>query len=127
MDTGFRKSRCQNDALGSAFRRVNVGNDRTGLHTFAASPCEDGSTASSDPVRKGPTTVALDTQAGANAEIRSTRLLFLIVGFGVAAWAPLVPFVAARAGLVAATPGGLLLCLGIGSLAAMRPRLRHRP
>ncbi|WP_210246124.1 hypothetical protein [Methylobacterium sp. WL69] len=72
-------------------------------------------------------TVALDTQAGANAEIRSTRLLFLIVGFGVAAWAPLVPFVAARAGLDAATPGGLLLCLGIGSLAAMRPRLRHRP
>ncbi|SFH07210.1 MFS transporter [Methylobacterium gossipiicola] len=52
-------------------------------------------------------------------EIRSTRLLFLIVGFGVAAWAPLVPFVAARAGLDAANLGGLLLCLGIGSLAAM--------
>ncbi|MCJ2080918.1 MFS transporter [Methylobacterium sp. J-090] len=65
------------------------------------------------------TIVALDTQAGVNAEIRSTRLLFLIVGFGVAAWAPLVPFVAARAGLDAAALGGLLLCLGIGSLVAM--------
>jgi len=54
-----------------------------------------------------------------NVEIRATRLLFLIVGFGVAAWAPLVPFVAARAGLAAAPLGALLLCLGIGSLAAM--------
>ncbi|MCJ2036526.1 MFS transporter [Methylobacterium sp. J-068] len=52
-------------------------------------------------------------------EIRSTRLLFLIVGFGVAAWAPLVPFVKARAGLDDATLGLLLLCLGIGSLLTM--------
>ena len=53
------------------------------------------------------------------AEIRSTRLLFLIVGFGVAAWAPLVPFVKARAQLDDAALGLLLLCLGIGSLVTM--------
>ena len=53
------------------------------------------------------------------SEIRSTRLIFLIVGFGVAAWAPLVPFVKARAGLDDATLGLLLLCLGIGSLVTM--------
>ncbi|MCJ2045552.1 MFS transporter [Methylobacterium sp. J-078] len=52
-------------------------------------------------------------------EIRATRLLFLIVGFGVAAWAPLLPLVKARAGLDDATLGLLLLCLGIGSLATM--------
>ncbi|MCK2054687.1 MFS transporter [Methylobacterium sp. 37f] len=52
-------------------------------------------------------------------EIRATRLLFLIVGFGVAAWAPLVPLVKAGAGLDDATLGMLLLCLGIGSLATM--------
>jgi predicted MFS family arabinose efflux permease len=52
-------------------------------------------------------------------EIRATRLLFLIVGFGVAAWAPLVPLVKGRAGLDDGTLGLLLLCLGIGSLATM--------
>ncbi len=52
-------------------------------------------------------------------EIRATRLLFLIVGFGMAAWAPLVPLVKARANLDDGTLGLLLLCLGIGSLATM--------
>ena len=32
-------------------------------------------------------------------EQRSTRLAFFIAGFGVAAWAPLVPYAKARAGL----------------------------
>lgn len=49
----------------------------------------------------------------------STRLLFLIVGLGTAAWAPLVPHVKAQAGLGEAQLGLLLLCLGIGSIAAM--------
>ncbi|MBX9931637.1 MAG: MFS transporter [Methylobacterium sp.] len=66
---------------------------------------------------------ALSTLAAApaigRAEILSTRLLFLIVGFGVAAWAPLVPFVKARAGLDDGGLGLLLLCLGVGSIAAM--------
>ncbi|MET3694823.1 MFS transporter [Methylobacterium goesingense] len=57
--------------------------------------------------------------ATGTTEIRATRLLFLIVGFGVAAWAPLVPLVKVRAGLDDGTLGLLLLCLGIGSLAAM--------
>jgi len=61
----------------------------------------------------------LDTPAARAPEVRSTRLLFLIVGFGVAAWAPLVPFVKARAGLDDGTLGLLLLCLGIGSLVTM--------
>lgn len=67
-------------------------------------------------------TVASDpgrAPASDRAGIRSTRLLFLIVGFGVAAWAPLVPFVKARAGLDDAALGLLLLCLGIGSLVTM--------
>lgn len=49
----------------------------------------------------------------------STRLLFLIVGLGTAAWAPLVPHVKTQAGLSEAQLGLLLLCLGIGSIAAM--------
>lgn len=74
----------------------------------SGSPTSD--TVASDP-RRAP--------ASGHAAIRATRLLFLIVGFGVAAWAPLVPFVKARAGLDDAALGLLLLCLGIGSLVTM--------
>lgn len=49
----------------------------------------------------------------------ATRLSFLVAGFGVACWAPLVPFAKHRLALDDATLGLLLLCLGIGSLAAM--------
>src|ERR1019366_1163461 len=49
----------------------------------------------------------------------STRLVFLIVGFGTAAWAPLVPFVKARAGIDEGVLGLLLLCLGGGSIVTM--------
>lgn len=48
-----------------------------------------------------------------------TRLVFLIAGLGMSAWAPLVPFASERLHLSGASLGGLLLCLGIGSLAAM--------
>ncbi|WP_019904315.1 MFS transporter [Methylobacterium sp. 77] len=65
------------------------------------------------------TTAFTETPAPARSERRSTRLLFLIVGFGIAAWAPLVPFVKARAGLDDGSLGLLLLCLGIGSLLGM--------
>ncbi|MGU3361854.1 MFS transporter [Methylobacterium sp. M6A4_1b] len=58
-------------------------------------------------------------RAAGPVEARATRLLFLVVGFGVAAWAPLVPLVKARAGLDDGTLGLLLLCLGVGSLATM--------
>jgi predicted MFS family arabinose efflux permease len=51
----------------------------------------------------------------------STRAGFFIAGFALAAWAPLVPFAKARAGLDDAGLGLVLLCLGIGSIAAMLP------
>ena len=52
-------------------------------------------------------------------EQMSTRIAFFIAGFGVAAWAPLVPYAKARAGLDEGTLGLLLLCLGVGSIIAM--------
>lgn len=52
-------------------------------------------------------------------EQTSTRIAFFIAGFGIAAWAPLVPYAKARAGLDDATLGLLLLSLGIGSILAM--------
>ena len=52
-------------------------------------------------------------------EQMSTRIAFFIAGFGLAAWAPLVPYAKARAGLDDATLGLLLLCLGAGSILAM--------
>lgn len=70
-----------------------------------------------------PPLAATDPPAGGHpaspAAALSTRLLFLIVGIGTAAWAPLVPFVKARAGLDDAGLGLLLLCFGIGSIATM--------
>ena len=49
----------------------------------------------------------------------STRLAFLAAGIAMSAWAALVPFAKARLQLEEAQLGLLLLCLGIGSLAAM--------
>ncbi len=52
-------------------------------------------------------------------EQMSTRIAFFIAGLGIAAWAPLVPYAKARAGLGEGTLGLLLLCLGVGSILAM--------
>lgn len=52
-------------------------------------------------------------------EQMSTRIAFFIAGFGIAAWAPLVPYAKARAQLNEGTLGLLLLCLGVGSMIAM--------
>lgn len=49
----------------------------------------------------------------------ATRLAFLAAGFGLACWAPLVPFAKQRLGVDDGVLGGLLLCLGLGSVAAM--------
>jgi MFS family permease len=49
----------------------------------------------------------------------STRVVFFIAGFALAAWAPLVPYARARIGLDDGTLGLLLLCLGVGSIIAM--------
>ena len=50
----------------------------------------------------------------------ATRLAFLVAGFGIACWAPLVPFAKQRLAVGDATLGLLLLCIGIGSLVAMQ-------
>jgi hypothetical protein len=49
----------------------------------------------------------------------ATRLAFLVAGFGVACWAPLVPFAKQRLGVDDGVLGLLLLCLGLGSVIAM--------
>ena len=53
------------------------------------------------------------------ATLLATRLVFLVAGFGLACWAPLVPFARARLHVDEGALGALLLCLGAGSLAAM--------
>jgi predicted MFS family arabinose efflux permease len=49
----------------------------------------------------------------------ATRLSFLVAGFGVASWAPLVPFAKERLHADDGTVGLMLLCLGVGSVALM--------
>lgn len=49
----------------------------------------------------------------------ATRLTFLAAGFGMASWAPLVPFAKVRLGVDDSTLGLLLLCAGLGSVAIM--------
>ena len=49
----------------------------------------------------------------------ATRIAFLVAGFGLAAWAPLIPFAKLRIGADDGVMGLLLLCLGAGSVAAM--------
>jgi predicted MFS family arabinose efflux permease len=60
--------------------------------------------------------VSLDRPASRLA----TRLAFLVAGFGVACWAPLVPFAKQRLAVDDATLGLLLFCIGIGSVVAMQ-------
>jgi len=52
-------------------------------------------------------------------EQRSTRAAFFIAGFGMAAWAPLVPYAKQRLAIGEGGLGLLLLCLGAGSIATM--------
>ncbi|WP_172339580.1 MFS transporter [Novosphingobium sp. SG751A] len=49
----------------------------------------------------------------------ATRLSFLVAGFGIACWAPMVPFAKLRLGVDEGGLGALLLCLGAGSVLAM--------
>src|SRR5262245_39526359 len=59
---------------------------------------------------------------------RATSGFFLLSGVAIAAWAPMVPFAKARLDLDEAQLGLLLLCLGVGSVAAMplAGHLSHR-
>ena len=50
----------------------------------------------------------------------ATRLAFLVAGFGLACWAPLVPLAKARLGVDDGALGLLLLCLGGGSVLTMQ-------
>lgn len=49
----------------------------------------------------------------------ATRVAFAVAGLVQSAWAALIPFARAHAGLGDAALGGLLLCLGAGSMTAM--------
>ena len=49
----------------------------------------------------------------------ATRLAFLVAGFGIACWAPLVPIVKQHLNIDEGLLGLLLLCLGVGSIFAM--------
>ena len=64
---------------------------------------------------------ALDTpnDSPGSAQAHATRVAFFIAGFGMAAWAPLVPFAKERLGIQEGALGTLLLCLGAGSIIAM--------
>ena len=68
-------------------------------------------------------TIAIESRTGREPsgvrEQWATRLIFLAVGFSMAAWAPLVPFAKARLGIDEGMLGALLLCLGAGSIVAM--------
>jgi predicted MFS family arabinose efflux permease len=50
----------------------------------------------------------------------ATRLTFLVSGFGLACWAPLVPLAKERLAIGDGSLGLLLLCLGLGSVGAMQ-------
>lgn len=56
--------------------------------------------------------------AGARERL-ATRVVFLVAGVAMSAWAPLVPLAKARTGLDEAALGLVLLCFGAGSLIAM--------
>jgi len=49
----------------------------------------------------------------------ATRLAFLVAGFIMACWAPLIPFAKTQVGASEGVLGLLLLCLGLGSIVAM--------
>lgn len=60
-----------------------------------------------------------DVPRTARSAATATRAFFLVCGIGTATWAPMVPFAKARLGLDEAALGGVLLCMGIGSVVAM--------
>ena len=53
------------------------------------------------------------------AEQAATRIAFFIAGFGMAAWAPLVPYAKLRTGADDGQLGLILLCMGLGSILTM--------
>ncbi|ADB36899.1 MFS transporter [Spirosoma linguale] len=49
----------------------------------------------------------------------ATQAIFLVCGFGISTWAPMVPYTRDRLGLTDAYIGLLLLCLGAGAIVMM--------
>ena len=62
---------------------------------------------------------ARGARAGTTQKVNATRAAFLVAGLGMAAWAPLVPYVKSRLAVDDGTLGLLLLCLGGGSVGCM--------
>jgi fucose permease len=62
---------------------------------------------------------ALPVHAGGFRYRLATRLGFFMPGFAAAAWAPLIPFAKARAGLDDGVLGLVLLAAGVGAIATM--------
>ncbi|MDO3381349.1 MFS transporter [Gilvimarinus algae] len=59
--------------------------------------------------------ISADTPASRLA----TRLGFLVAGFGIACWAPMVPFIKHKLAIDESILGLLILCIGVGSVCAM--------
>ncbi len=64
-------------------------------------------------------TASLERAADQRRAQRATYFGFFAAGFGLACWAPLVPFAKTRLGVDDGALGLLLLCLGIGSIVTM--------
>lgn len=71
------------------------------------------------PVPSSSGVIAPDAAQPGVAQQHATRLTFLISGFAMAAWAPLVPFAKLRLEINDGTLGLLLLCIGAGSTFSM--------
>ncbi|HET6552730.1 MAG TPA: MFS transporter [Dyella sp.] len=65
------------------------------------------------------TTQSLEQARSHPAARRATRLIFLVSGIGMSAWAPMVPYARARLGLDEAQLGLALLAFGGGSMISM--------
>jgi predicted MFS family arabinose efflux permease len=69
--------------------------------------------------RRFPMTSTAFSSTDTSATRLATRLAFFVAGFGMACWAPLVPFAKSRLGIDDGVLGLLLLCIGAGSVASM--------
>ncbi|WP_346949524.1 MFS transporter [Dyella sp.] len=68
---------------------------------------------------KASTDGALGGRVSLGRATLSTRLIFLVSGIGMSAWAPMVPYAKSRLGLDDAQLGLILLVFGGGSMASM--------
>jgi predicted MFS family arabinose efflux permease len=64
-------------------------------------------------------TASIPVTSSGVAQRAATRAAFFVCGFGISAWAPLVPYAKARLNLDDGSLGLLLLCLGTGSMVTM--------